>query len=155
MPIRRRITLLATLSLALILLAAQAVAGAEPENVSYEFLSELAGMESLSGFPPALFQPESRPSRFEIAYFLYRFDQRLAAIARAGNLGLQGALARLWREANPDADPRGGTAWAERAALAYRRLLLQYHREMSALGFRLRPDAYPSWTGRNDDVLGD
>lgn len=52
MRLRRHIPLLFILPLALIFLTAQAVTGAEPEQVSYQFLSELAGMEPLSDFPP-------------------------------------------------------------------------------------------------------
>ncbi|MGQ9778687.1 MAG: hypothetical protein ACUVRM_02250 [Bacillota bacterium] len=120
----------------------------------YSFLQELASLQEISGFPPALFAPENRPSRFEIAFFLFRFDAALAAKAVPRGLNLKEALAALWAAAHPQAGREEATAWAEKAALFYRYLLIEYHREMSALGYDLRPDAYPQWSRSDPDVFG-
>jgi len=120
----------------------------------YDFLSELATIQQVPGFPPALFTPASQPSRFEIAFFLYRLDQHLEGRAEGYGLDLKGVLRQTWLAINPDADPAGADAWAEMASTRYRRLLIEYNHEMAPLGFRLRPDAYPDWSGVNDDALG-
>jgi hypothetical protein len=134
-----------------VLCAAQATA-AESNRTGYELLAELASVQPVEGFPPALFQPENDPSRFEIAYFLYCFDATLAKTAQGSGLDLNEALARLRLSAGDDS--ARAKDWADKMALDYRRLLIEYNREMGALGYRLRPDAYPSWSGRNIDVLG-
>ncbi len=153
---RRRRFLWFLLTLALVFGAAQSAAVAEPQQQQdCEFLAELAALQTIPGFPPKLFRPENEPSRMEIALFLFRLDRHLAGLAERRGLGLRDALLRVWLAANPGSDPIPAGAWADRAAVAYRRLLIEYHREMSALGYRLRPDAYPYWCRGNSDVLGD
>lgn len=137
------------LSLALVLSVASAVAGAETEYRPYDFLTELATVQPIPGFPSNLFSPEHRPSRFEIAFFLFRVDQSLATVAHPEGLDLQGALAQVWMAANPRSGEDQAEVWADKANGRYRRLLLEYNREMRALGFRLSPDAYPSWSKRS------
>ncbi|MGE5599787.1 MAG: hypothetical protein ACM3XS_10440 [Bacteroidota bacterium] len=136
----------------LICVAAQAALGAGEPPVPYEFLAELAALKPVPGYPPQLFRPEHQPSRYEVAYFLYLLDQQLAAAARPERLDLEAVLARIWRTANPGAGPGPAASWARTAALRYRRLLLTYHHEMRALGFQLRPDAYPDWSWSGDDA---
>ena len=153
---RRRRFLWFLLSLALVFVAAQSVAGAEPQQQQdYEFLAELATIQAIPGFSPELFRPENDPSRIEIAFFLFRLDQRLAGIAKRQGLELRDTLLRVWLAANPAKDPVRADAWADEATTKYRRLLIEYNREMSALGYQLRPDAYPYWCRGNSDVLGD
>ncbi|NLG83124.1 MAG: hypothetical protein GX493_00640 [Firmicutes bacterium] len=120
----------------------------------YSFLRELASLQNVPGFPPALFTPERDLSRFEIAFFLFRFDAVLAARAVPRGLNLTEALAALWAAAHPGAGPKEAAIWAEKAALAYRYMLIEYHREMGALGYRLQPDAYPQWVGSDGHVSG-
>lgn len=153
---RRRRFLWLLISLAMIFGAAQAVAGAEPQQQQeYEFLTELATIQTVPGFSPALFRPENEPSRIEIAFFLFRLDQSLANAAKRQSLGLRDTLSQVWLAANPGADPIRADAWADTATTGYRRLLIEYHREMGNLGYRLRPDAYPYWCRGNSNVLGD
>ncbi len=152
---RRRRFLWLLLTLTLIFGAAQAVAGAEPQQQEeFAFLAELATIQAVPGFSPALFRPENEPSRIEIAFFLFRLDQCLAGTAKHQRLGLRDTLFQVWLAANPEADPARAGAWADTAATEYRRLLIEYNREMGALGYRLRPDAYPYWARGNSDVLG-
>lgn len=154
----RRLFFPLPLLLSILLLGAcgAAVGAAEPiPRDVYAFLGELAALREVSGFPPALFRPEERLSRFEIAFFLFRFDRGLADLATPRGLDLEAALALIWSAAHPNAPREEALAWAEKAGLRYRYLLIEYHREMSALGYRLRPNAYPEWSRSGHDVLGD
>lgn len=139
----------------LLLCLAPIALGAEPRPETYRFLLELARIRSVEGFPPRLFEPASQPSRIEIAFFLFRFDQELAEMARGHDYSLQDALERIWLEANPQGSTTTAAEWAGKAAVAYRRLLIEYGREMDALGYRLRPDAYPPWARGTSNALGD
>lgn len=153
----KRLTLFAVFVVAFLFvftLPTLAAVGLPRGEETYRFLRELAGLQEIPGFPPELFTPEREPGRFEIALFLFRFDEALAARAVARRLDLVGALAALWAGAHPGTGHEAAVAWAERAALSYRYLLLEYHREMSALGYRLRADAYPQWVGGGTNVSG-
>ncbi|MGE5527911.1 MAG: hypothetical protein ACM3X6_02065 [Patescibacteria group bacterium] len=150
---RRHLRTLLPLVLILAVCAGQALA-ADPAAPQGDFLIELATILPVDGFDPAVFKPENKPSRFEIAYFLFQFDKRLAVAAKASGYDLTATLARVWLAAHADAPAQAAGDWAARAALGYRRLLLAYNREMSALGFELRADANPPWAVRNADVPG-
>lgn len=136
----------------LICAAAQAALGAGEPPVPLAFLAELAALQPLPGYPPDLFRPEHQPSRYEVAYFLYLLDQRLAGLAQSERLDLEAVLLRVWQAGHPGGDPGQAASWARAASLNYRRFLLAYYHEMRSLGFQLRPDAYPAWSRRGGDV---
>jgi len=146
-----------SLLLSLLFGACGAAAGtADPVRTDvYAFLGELAALQEVPGFPPDLFRPEERLSRFEIAFFLFRFDRNLAALAAPRGLDLEASLALIWSAAHPNASREEALTWAEKAGLRYRFLLIEYYREMNALGYRLQSNAYPEWSRSSRDVPGD
>ena len=149
---RRRLLLFALLTLSLVFGLAQGAAGADrPAESTYSFLAEAATIEPVPGHPPQLFKPENRLSRIEVAYFLYLLDGCLARDSQTYGQSLTLTLARLWSSAHPEAGEAEAQSWARTAVLDYRRLLLEYNREMGPMGFELGPDAYPDWARWQDD----
>lgn len=124
-----------------ILCSASLSLASDDRTPSFGLLADLASLGAVPGFPPSLFQPANEPSRHEIAYFLFLFDREVEKAAEARRTDPAGALALLWLRANPQADPSAAGRWAENVIQGYHRLLLDYCRELGALGYLRREDS--------------